>query len=194
MKFSALFLILILLVSPCFSATQSKDKNTPAELPVTWDLSAIEDFYVAVFGFRNSDEQEIYDIRLTTDQYTEGSTFTASADVGIWWNITAPTTVSLNLLPGSNLSAGGEKGIAWSVSWSAGEDLFLSDEGSAKVTVSSASADSGSNKEVTVVTHTGTPGASSSTGNVTVTVKTSDAFHNLPGAYKSTLTLGVEVI
>ena len=193
MKFSALFLILILLVSPCFSATQSKDKNTPAELPVTWDLSAIEDFYVAEFGFGSS-EQKVENISLTTDQYTEGSTFTASADVGIWWNITAPTTVSLNLLPGSNLSAGGEKGIAWSVSWSAGEDLFLSDDGSAKVTVSSASADSGSNKEVTVVTHTGTPGASSSTGNVTVTVKTSDAFHDLPGAYKSTLTLGVEVI
>lgn len=193
MKFSALFLILILLVSPCFSATQSKDKNTPAELPVTWDLSAIEDFYVAEFGFGSS-EQKVENISLTTDQYTEGSTFTASADVGIWWNITAPTTVSLNLLPGSNLSAGGEKGIAWSVSWSAGEDLFLSDDGSAKVTVSSASADSGSNKEVTVVTHTGTPGASSSTGNVTVTVKTADAFHNLPGTYKSTLTLGVEVI
>ena len=193
MKFSALFLILILLVSPCFSATQSKDKNTPAKLPVTWDLSAIEDFYVAEFGFGSS-EQEVKDISLTTDQYTEGSTFTASADVGIWWNITAPTTVSLNLLPGSNLSAGGEKGIAWSVSWSADEDLFLSDDGSAKVTVSSASADSGSNKEVTVVTHTGTPGASSSTGNVTVTVKTADAFHNLPGTYNSTLTLGVEVI
>lgn len=193
MKFSALFLILILLVSPCFSATQSKDKNTPAKLPVTWDLSAIEDFYVAEFGFGSS-EQEVKDITLTTDQYAEGSIFTASADVGIWWNITAPTTVSLNLLPGSNLSAGGEKGIAWSVSWSESEALFLSDDGSAEVTVSSASADSGSNKEVTVVTHTGTPGASSSTGNVTVTVKTSDAFHNLPGAYKSTLTLGVEVI
>lgn len=194
MKFSALFLILILLVSPCFSATQSFSKDEEAVLPVTWDLSAIKDFYEVKFGFRSSDEQEVDEIRLTTDQYTEGNHFTASADVDIWWDITAPTTVTVYLLPGSDLSTGSGEGISWTVSWDKenlkigeGEDIVsISDEGSAS---------SGSTSEITVITHSGKSASASSRGKVEkITLNTGNAFRNLPGEYKSTLTLGVEVI
>lgn len=194
MKFSALFLILILLVSPCFSATQSFSKDEEAVLPVTWDLSAIKDFYEAKFGFRSSDEQEVDDIRLTTDQYTEGNNFTASADVDIWWNITAPTTVTVYLLPGSDLSTGSGEGISWSVSWDK-ENLKI-DEGSDIVSISDeGAASSGSTSEITVITHSGKSASTTSKGKVEkITLKTGNAFRNLPGEYKSTLTLGVEVI
>lgn len=193
MKFSALFLILILLVNPCFSATQSFSKDEEAVLPVTWDLSAIEDFYEAKFGFESSG-QEVADITLTTDPYTAGSDFTASADVDIWWEITAPTTVTVYLLPGGALSTGSGKGISWSVSWDKenlkigeGEDIVsISDEGSAS---------SGSTSEITVITHSGKSASASSKGKVEkITLNTGNAFRNLPGEYKSTLTLGVEVI
>ena len=193
MKFSALFLILILLVSPCFSATQSFSKDEEAVLPVTWDLSAIEDFYEAKFGFESSG-QEVADITLTTDPYTAGSDFTASADVDIWWEITAPTTVTVYLLPGGALSTGSGEGISWSVSWDK-ENLKI-DKGSDIVSISDeGSASSGSTSEITVITHSGKSASASSKGKVEkITLNTGNAFRNLPGEYKSTLTLGVEVI
>lgn len=193
MKFSALFLILILLVSPCFSATQSFSKDEEAVLPVTWDLSAIEDFYEAKFGFESSG-QEVADITLTTDPYTAGSDFTASADVDIWWEITAPTTVTVYLLPGGALSTGSGEGISWSVSWNK-ENLKI-DKGSDIVSISDeGSASSGSTSEITVITHSGKSASASSKGKVEkITLNTGNAFRNLPGEYESTLTLGVEVI
>ena len=193
MKFSALFLILILLVNPCFSATQSFSKDEEAVLPVTWDLSAIEDFYEAKFGFESSG-QEVADITLTTDPYTAGSDFTASADVDIWWEITAPTTVTVYLLPGGALSTGSGEGISWSVSWNK-ENLKI-DKGSDIVSISDeGSASSGSTSEITVITHSGKSASASSKGKVEkITLNTGNAFRNLPGEYKSTLTLGVEVI
>lgn len=193
MKFSALFLILILLVNPCFSATQSFSKDEEAVLPVTWDLSAIEDFYEAKFGFESSG-QEVADITLTTDPYTAGSDFTASADVDIWWEITAPTTVTVYLLPGGALSTGSGEGISWSVSWDK-ENLKI-DKGSDIVSISDeGSASSGSTSEITVITHSGKSASASSKGKVEkITLNTGNAFRNLPGEYKSTLTLGVEVI
>ena len=192
MKFSVLFLILILIISPCFCATQSYSKDTPAVLPVRWDLSAIADYYVAEFGFGSRD-QKIENITLKTDSYTEGNAFTASATVDIWWNITAPTKVTVYLLPGSALSTGSGNGISWTVSWNT-EDFKITD-GSDIVSVSEEPASSGSTTKSTVITHDGVPASASSSGTVeNITLRTGDAFHNLPGEYKSTLTLGVEVI
>lgn len=192
MKFSVLFLILILIISPCFCATQSYSKDSPAELPVRWDLSAIADYYVAEFGFGSRD-QKIENITLKTDSYTEGNAFTASATVDIWWNITAPTKVTVYLLPGSALSTGSGNGISWTVSWNT-EDFKITD-GSDIVSVSEGPASSGSTSKSTVITHDGVPASASSSGAVkNITLRTGDAFHNLPGEYKSTLTLGVEVI
>ena len=110
MKFSVLFLILILIISPCFCATQSYSKDSPAVLPVSWDLSGIAEFYKAEFGFR-SNEQGVENITLKKDSYTEGNAFTASATVDIWWEITAPTKVTVYHLPGSALSNGSGNGI-----------------------------------------------------------------------------------
>ena len=192
MKFSVLFLILILIISPCFCATQSYSKDTPAVLPVRWDLSAIADYYVAEFGFGSRD-QKIENITLKTDSYTEGNAFTASATVDIWWNITAPTKVTVYLLPGSALSTGSGNGISWTVSWNT-EDFKITD-GSDIVSVSEEPASSGSTTKSTVITHDGVPASASSSGTVeNITLRTGDAFHNLPGEYNSTRTLGVEVI
>lgn len=187
MKFSVLFLILILIISPCFCATQSYSKDTTAVLPVSWDLSAIADYYVAEFGFGSRD-QEIENITLTTDLYTEGKAFTASATVDIWWEITAPTMVTVYLLPGSDLSTGSGNGISWTVSWNAEEQEGIVD-------VPGGSASSGSTLKATVLTHNGNSSSASSSGTLKgISLKTADAFHNLPGEYKSSLTLGVEVI
>ena len=192
MKFSVLFLILILIISPCFCATQSYSKDSPAELPVSWDLSAIADYYVAEFGFGSRD-QKIENITLKTDSYTEGNAFTASATVDIWWNITAPTKVTVYLLPGSALSTGSGNGISWTVSWNT--DDFQITHGQDIVSVSEEPAFSGSTAKSTVITHDGVPASASSSGTLKgISLKTGDAFHNLPREYESTLTLGVEVI
>lgn len=187
MKLSVLILMFLLAAFPCSSAMQSEDVNVLAALPITWDLSAIADYYNVSFGFGQSDEDNVSSIDLDTVVVSTGELI-VSASSSIWWEITAPVKVELELLAGSDLSAAGASGtIGWSVSW---DDI---ENSPVNVTVKEGKAESGTNTSQTSVTHNGYPANASSSGSLPITITTENAFDRIPANYTSTLTLSVVI-
>ena len=192
MKLSVLFLMFLLVAFPCSSATQSEDVNVPAALPITWDLSAIADYYNVSFGFGQSYEENVSSIELIPLVEKAGE-LTASASSSIWWNITAPVKVELELLAGSDLSAAGVSGtIGWSVSWDE-KDLSTNVTAKDNVTVTGGKAESGTNTSQTAVIHNGDPASASSSDYLPIKITTENAFDSIPADYSSTLTLSVVI-
>ena len=191
MKFSVLFLILILIISPCFCATQSYSKDSTAVLPVSWDLSGISEYYDVSFGFGNSQNPQDL-VTMKSDQSSSSVQLTASASVDLWWNITAPTTVYLNLLSGSHLSAENTGDvIPWNAAWN--ESEITNGTGNAEMADSAGIAESGSNAEIGVVVHKGDITNASSSGTLQINLETEDASSVIPAEYSSTLTAVVRI-
>lgn len=203
MKKGLVFLLLAVAVLQINAAPTSTDRDTPAELPVYWDLTkAIEESYEYEFGFYKNSTGTAFEndtLTLTSQKETTG-VLTGKGAAYIKWEIAAPMAIELSLSGNGAMSGRSEEGLTntpvnWKASWSPSNEVSISPENAASVTtgsIGSAEAGTASYQPVTIITHNGSTSQYISSGYCKIDIETANAFTAEAGTYSATLILGVK--
>ena len=203
MKKGLVFLLLAVAVLQINAAPTSTDRDTPAELPVYWDLTkAIEESYEYEFGFYKNSTGTAFEndtLTLTSQKETTG-VLTGKGAAYIKWEIAAPMAIELSLSGNGAMSGRSEEGLTntpvnWKASWSPSNEVSISPENAASVTtgsIGSAEAGTASYQPVTIITHNGSTSQCISSGYCKIDIETANAFTAEAGTYSATLILGVK--
>lgn len=203
MKKGLVFLLSAVAVLQINAATTSTDRDTPAELPVYWDLTkAIEESYEYEFGFYKNSTGTAFEndtLTLTSQNETTG-VLTGKGAAYIKWEIAAPMAIELSLSGNGAMSGRSEEGLTntpvnWKASWSPSNEVSISPENAASVTtgsIGSAEAGTASYQPVTIITHNGSTSQYISSGYCKIDIETANAFTAEAGTYSATLILGVK--